>query len=51
MSLAFVGLAKGIRKEIKMQKNSKLFVRIMAGFLAALMAAGACYVTLQFIFL
>ncbi len=34
-----------------MAKKSGLFARVMAGFLAALMVAGACYVTIQFLFL
>ena len=34
-----------------MAKKNKLFARIMAAFLAALMVAGACYVTIQFIFM
>lgn len=33
-----------------MAKKSKLLARVMAAFLAALMLAGACYVTLQFLF-
>lgn len=34
-----------------MAKNNRLLARIMAAFLAALMLAGACYVTLQFLFM
>ncbi len=32
-----------------MAKKNKLFVRVMAAFLAVLMVVGACYVTIQFV--
>lgn len=34
-----------------MAKKTGLFARIMAAALAALMVAGACFVTIQFLFL
>lgn len=33
-----------------MAKKNSLFARVMAGVLAALMVAGACFVTIQFLF-
>ena len=34
-----------------MAKKNSMFARVMAAVLAALMVAGACYVTIQFLFL